>query len=241
MIDRIIMLLAGVIAVIFVFSPHEYAHALIAYKCGDPTAAVRGRKTLNPFKHIDPAGFILCAVVGFGWAKPVPVDPYNFKNYRRGMFLTAIAGVVTNYIIAFVDYLLLMLAARFLMPLMSGHIILVYLGEFIYMTLYLIYLYSLYSVTFNLLPLFPLDGFRVVEAFTREINPVRKFLRNYGQVILIILIVESFACGIVVDYVPDYNVARIVNYCDILGYLGWFSRNILGFPIQAAWGWILRV
>lgn len=239
--DRIIFLIASVIAVIFVFAPHEYAHALVAYKCGDPTAAIRGRKTLNPFKHIDPAGFVMCALVGFGWAKPVPIDPYNFRSYKKGMFLTAIAGVITNYIIAFVAYLIWILILKFLSPLMTESAALSYLLDFLLTTFGLIYAYSLYSFVFNLLPLYPLDGFRVVEAFTRQINPVRKFLRNYGQMILIMLIVESFVCGIVVDYVPDYNVANIVNKCDILGYLGWFSRNIIGFPIQSAWGWILKL
>ena len=239
--NRIITLLASLIAIIFVFSPHEFAHAYVAYKNGDPTAAIRGRKTLNPLKHIDPTGLVLCALVGFGWARPVPIDPYNFRNYKVGLFTTAIAGVVVNYIIAFFGYLIFVLFVRFLFPLMIGSTFLAYLADFLSTTLYLIFAYSLYSVVFNLLPLFPLDGFRVVEAFTRQINPVRRFLRNYGQAILIILLVESFICGILTDYVTDPNVVRIVGYLNILGHVGWFARNIIGFPITKAWGWILSV
>lgn len=239
MIGEIIWLLARLIAVGCVFTPHEYAHAYVAYKNGDPTAKMRGRMTLNPFKHIDPAGFVLCALVGFGWAKPVPIDPYNFKNYKKGMFTTAVAGVIVNYIIAFFAYLIYAIIYRFFNP--AGITFLIYLEYFLRLTFELIFLYSLYSVVFNLLPLFPLDGFRVVEATTRQINPVQRFLRNYGQLILIILLIESFVCQFLAARVPNEQVATIVNYCNILGYVGWFAKKIIGFPITAAWGWILKL
>lgn len=233
--------LASLIAVVCVFSPHEFAHAFVAYKNGDPTAKIRGRMTLNPLKHIDITGFVLCALVGFGWARPVPVDPFNFRKYRKGLFLTAIAGVTVNYIIAFFAYLLQVLVIRFLYPVAVASEFAYYAVFFLETTFWLIFAYSLYSVVFNLLPLFPLDGFRVVESFTREINPVRRFLRNYGQIILIILIVESFLCGLLVEYVPSPRVAQIVSYFDLLGYLGWFAERIIGFPITAAWNWILKI
>ncbi len=239
MIEEIIFYLASLIAVVFVFAPHEYAHAYVAYKNGDPTAKMRGRLTLNPIKHIDPVGFVLCALVGFGWAKPVPVDPSNFRNYKKGMFTTAVAGVIVNYIIAFIAYLIYVIILRFFDPGYSTF--LVYFEYFIRVTFYLIFAYSLYSFVFNLLPLYPLDGFRVVESATRQINPVQRFLRNYGQLILIILLIESFVCGFVVDRVPNAQVATIVSYFDILGYIGWFAENIIGFPITAAWGWILKL
>lgn len=241
MIEVIIFYVASLIAVVFVFAPHEYAHAFVAYKNGDPTAKMRGRMTLNPFKHIDPAGFVLCALVGFGWAKPVPVDPYNFRNYKKGMFTTAVAGVIVNYIIAFFAYLLFVLCERFLIHFISLGLVAYYAVIFVCQIFYLIFLYSVHSFVFNLLPLHPLDGFRVVEAATRQINPVQRFLRNYGQLILIILLIESFICGFVVDRVPNTQVATIVSYFDILGYIGWFAENIIGFPIKAAWGWILKI
>ncbi|MDE7379878.1 MAG: site-2 protease family protein [Clostridia bacterium] len=238
MLDKVIWYAASLIAVIFVFAPHEYAHAFAAYKNGDPTARMRGRMTLNPIKHIDPTGLILWVLVGFGWAKPVPIDPYNFRSYKKGMFTTAVAGVIVNYIIAFFAYLIYILLTRFF-PVTNA--VLWYLYYFLGLCFYLTFFYSLCSFVFNLLPLYPLDGFRVVEALTRQINPVQKFLRNYGQMILILLIVESFICGIVVDYVPDANIAKIVGYFDILGYIGWFAEKIIGFPITAAWGWILNI
>lgn len=241
--ERIIQIIAGAIAVIFIFAPHEFAHAFAAYKCGDPTAKMRGRMSLNPLKHLDPVGYALCIIAGFGWAKPVPINPYNFRKYRKGLFLTAIAGVVTNYIIAFVAYPLSLVVLRFVyyqnIIFLSEFIILDILVQILYLALFLIYVYGLNVVIFNLLPLYPLDGFRVVEAFTREINPVRRFLRNYGQAILMLLVLESFLCGILQDYVP--SIAWIVGYFDILGYVQFIGTTILGFPITALWNLIIPV
>lgn len=233
--DYVIEIIARLIAVVCVFAPHEFAHAYVAYKNGDPTAKIKGRMTLNPLKHIDPTGFILCALVGFGWAKPVPIDPYNFRKYKKGMFTTAVAGVIVNYIIAFIAYLLLMLVGRFLFAFSLQSTVTGYIVYFLETTFYLVFAYSLYSFVFNLLPLNPLDGFRVVQALTREVNPVHKFLKEYGQMILIILIAESFICNIASAYLP------IFDYFNILGYVGWFAQNIIGYPIKAAWGWILTV
>lgn len=232
--DIILYYLASIIAVIFVFAPHEFAHAFVAYKCGDPTAKARGRMTLNPIKHLDPYGFLLCALTGFGWAKPVPIDPYNFHHYRRGLFLTAIAGVTTNYIIAFFAYPLLLAVILFFNPVTLGGTL---LAGFLYNLFFSVYAFSLSVFIFNLLPLNPLDGFRVVEALTRQINPVQRFLRKYGTYILIGLVVESFLCGIL----ESYTAIPYVKYFDILGYVRWFADNILGYPIKLIWNLIFRV
>jgi len=217
--------LASLIAVICVFVPHEFAHAFVANKCGDGTAKVCGRLTLNPVKHIDPMGFVMCFLTGFGWAKPVPINPFNFRNYKRGLFLTAIAGVAINYIIAFCAYPVFLSVDLYTNVTDN-------LGlYFVYMVFLLIYSYSLSVFIFNLLPFYPLDGFRVVEAFTREVNPVRRFLKNYGRYILLILVLESFLCGIL----EEYTSIPYVKYFDILGYVHWFAQNIIGFPITAIW------
>ncbi|MBE7088171.1 MAG: site-2 protease family protein [Clostridiales bacterium] len=229
----IISLLASIIAVICVLCPHEFAHAFVAYKNGDPTAKMQGRLTLNPVKHFDIYGFITCALVGFGWAKPVPIDPYNFRNYRVGLFTTAIAGVSINYIIAFVAYPLYLLCGNILMPLVQSIPYFAYALDFLGYVFYLIYTYSLCIIVFNLLPFYPLDGFRVIESFTRPINPVHKFLKEYGQMFLIILVVESFACNILSNYV-DW-----AQYFNILNYVMKFATYILGWPIWSLWELII--
>ncbi len=226
--DEIIYYLASAVAVLLVLVPHEFAHAFVAYKCGDGTAKSEGRLTLNPLKHFDPYGFALCLVTGFGWAKPVPIYPSNFRNFRRGMFLTAIAGVVMNYIIAFISYPIALAIGLYAVPTteLAG-----YLKAFGVDVFVLTFMFSLSVFIFNLLPFYPLDGFRVVESCTREINPVRRFLKNYGRYILIILVLESFLCDVLVRY-ADISFAY---YFDILGWVQTFARKIIGFPITALW------
>lgn len=227
-ISTIIQYLAAIIAVIFVFAPHEFAHAFVAYKCGDATAKMRGRMTLNPLKHLDIYGFILCALAGFGWAKPVPINPANFKNYRKGLFLTSVAGVIANYIIAFFGYLLFVVVTLFF-P--EGNLAVSYIHYFFQILFLDLFIFNLGVFIFNLLPLYPLDGYRIVESVTRGINPVQRFLRTYGMYILIALVLESFLCGMLVKYTRF----SFVRYFDILGYVQWFAINIFGYPIRLIW------
>lgn len=226
--SQLIYYLSAIVAVIFVFVPHEFAHAYVAYKCGDPTAKMRGRMTLNPIKHIDVYGFVACVLVGFGWAKPVPINPYNFKHYRRGLFLTSIAGVVANYIVAFIAYPLLLLVVTFFK---ANTLPAFYLYAFLEQTFLSVFIFSLSVFIFNLLPFNPLDGFRIVQSATREISPVQRFLKNYGMYILIVIVLESFLCGILTDYAH----LPYAEYFDILGYARWFALNILGYPIRLVW------
>lgn len=234
---ELIITIASIIAVLFVLIPHEFAHGFIAYKNGDTTAKMYGRLTLNPVKHFDPIGFILCIFTGFGWAKPVPINPYNFKKYRVGLFTTAIAGVVTNYIIAFIAYPLYLLFYVVLIQHTEAGGFAFYTLDFFGTVFYLIYLYSLTIFVFNILPFNPLDGFRIVESLTRELNPIRRFLRNYGPYILIFLVVESFICTKIVQY-TDLEYFRYFNF---LGYyLNWFAK-LIGFPISALWELIFGI
>ena len=216
--------LASILALVFVLVPHEFAHALAAHLNGDLTPKYNGRLTLNPVKHFDLRGFVMCALVGFGWAKPVPINTANFRHYKWGLFSTAIAGVLTNYILAFIFYPLAVLSLR--LGNNPGY-------EFLQNFLYMVFAYNLSIAVFNLLPLFPLDGFRVIESLTKPWNKVRQFLERYGQMILMILVFESFLCRIAA------NINEIFSYFNILGYVMTFAVNIIGWPIKALWGLIL--
>ncbi|MCD8294125.1 MAG: site-2 protease family protein [Clostridia bacterium] len=235
--EYLLSILAGAIAVIFIFTPHEYAHALIAYKSGDMTAKLYGRLTLNPMKHLDPIGYVMCVLTGFGWAKPVPVNPDNFRHYRRGLFGTAVAGVVTNYIIAFIAYPLYLVMVKYVLTLDSVQAsrVAYYLVWLVAEIFYLIYAYGMCVFLFNLLPFRPLDGFRIVEALTRGMNPVRRFLETYGYYILWFLIIESFVCRFI------YNMFGItyIQYANVLGYVSWVAQNYIGWPIMKLWGLII--
>ena len=211
---------------LFVLVPHEFAHAAVAVANGDPTPKLNGRLSLNPLRHFDPLGFVMCALVGFGWARPVPINSANFKNYKVGLFTTAIAGVVTNYIIAFIFYPLYALSYMYVGTGTAG-------GLFLTTFLWLVFSYNLSIAVFNLLPLFPLDGFRVVESLTMPWNKVRQFLGKYGQPILLVLIFESFVCSVVGRFYP------IFYSFDVLGYVMTFAVDIIGWPIQALWGLII--
>lgn len=221
----LIRYLASFLAVAVVLTLHEFAHAYVAYRCGDPTPKWNGRLSLNPMRHFDLVGLLCFALVGFGWAKPVPVNPDNFKKYRLGLGLTASAGVIMNYVTAFLFYPIFLVVLNYL-----PYVFL--LSDFLYYLTYLLYASSLWFCVFNLLPLYPLDGFRIVDALNRTRGRIYRFLRQYGYWILLGLIAESFICQIFYDYLD----VAIMNQFDILGYVQWFAMNIVGWPITSLWG-----
>ena len=149
----------------------------MAYKCGDPTAKFSERMTLNPVRHFDPIGVLMFALAGFGWAKPVPVNPNNFKNYKWGSFWTSSAGIIVNYLTAFFFCPLLALVHIYVLPQVDGTYAYYFLNNFFWTMV----LSSLSFCVFNLLPLFPLDGFRMVDALNKHRGKVYWFLykQNY--------------------------------------------------------------
>ncbi|MBP3686502.1 MAG: site-2 protease family protein [Clostridia bacterium] len=152
-------------AILIALTVHEVCHGYIAYKCGDPTAAVTGRLSFNPMRHIDPIGFISLMLIGFGAARPVQVNPRNFNHPRRDMALVALAGPISNLLLAFVGSLLWFLYLIYLYPAMAiGSAFLIGLADAIYYLLMYFCYINVGLCLFNLIPLPPLDGSHVVLA-----------------------------------------------------------------------------
>ncbi len=188
--EGIAEMLLTVFCVLFSLSIHEFAHGYAAYRMGDDTAKNMGRLNIRPLSHLDPIGAICLFLFGFGWAKPVPINPRNFKKgrFKSGMVLTSLAGPVSNLIVCFGCCLAYSVIIK-----VFGH---VQLGRLAYVsiTVVLTMLQVLISLNislavFNLIPIPPLDGSKILNA----VLPARIYFKimqyeQYGFIILIILI-----------------------------------------------------
>lgn len=188
------IILASVLVI--AISIHEFAHALMADYLGDPTPRSQGRVTLNPLAHLDPVGTIALLLVGFGWGKPVQFDPYNLKDRRRDTLLIALAGPASNIIMAF----LLALALPW-----SGGLAQIF-GYAIQINLVL--------ATFNLLPVHPLDGGKILSGLLPKNLSIEfdDVMHRYGYIILLALVFLPVNGGSPVDYivVPLMNLLQSV-------------------------------
>ena len=193
-----VSLLYIVPAILIGLTFHEIAHGYTAYLLGDKTAKEQGRLSLNPLKHIDPIGFISMILVGFGWAKPVMMNPYNFKNYKDGIALTAVAGPLANFIMAIIGLLLYKLVFIFPVP----SVIIIFLTVFIQINFML--------AAFNILPLPVLDGFKVIMRLFPDSIYDKAFAveRKYGIIILLILILTRVLYFI---WTPVFNFLVVVG------------------------------
>ena len=164
-------------AIVLCLSIHESAHGGAAYLLGDRTARDSGRVTLSPLAHIDPMGFVCLLLFGFGWARPVSVNIANFKNRRWGMALTALAGPISNFITAFAAYCL-----YFVVRMNGSSAFMWSLAQF----LAIVASMSVGLGVFNLIPVHPLDGSRVVDAFLPFSWSLK--LQKYQNIILLVFI-----------------------------------------------------
>jgi len=183
--DMIFLAISLLIAITF----HESAHAYVAMVLGDPTAKLRGRVSLNPMKHLDPFGTIMIIMTflsgfGIGWGKPVPVNPYNFKDYKKGEALTALAGPMSNFILA-------LIASFFLRYL--GDVWPIWAVKFISVFIML----NLGLMCFNLIPVPPLDGSKILFLFIpNKYYYLRPKLEKNGPIILLIAIIAGQFLGL---------------------------------------------
>jgi Zn-dependent protease len=202
--DQLALLVTLAIIVLVSFPVHEFSHALAAYRLGDGTAKLFGRLTLNPIAHFDPIGGAMLLISGllalsahalflFGWAKPTPVNPSNLRYRRYGEAVVAIAGPLSNLVLAALVALPLRFigAAHVALPGIVRYI----LEDFVYVNLIL--------MIFNFIPIPPLDGSKVLYAFLdqRTVWRVRPVLEQYGFFILILLIVPLGAGGSLLGHV----------------------------------------
>jgi Zn-dependent protease len=178
------LIIFSFIILIFSVMIHEIAHGSVALSLGDPTAKDSGRLSLNPLRHLDPLGSVILPATLyiitqgrgpiFGWAKPVPINPYNFRDKKWGELKVAIAGPLTNFLIALVFGLLI----RFFS-----------LPQQLLIPFGLITIYNLWWGLFNLLPVFPLDGSHILFSFlSSKWSNVKMFFERYGFLILLLLI-----------------------------------------------------
>lgn len=176
----------GLMALIVAIDIHEFSHAWAAERLGDPTPRLQGRLTLNPLAHLDPIGTILLILVRFGWGKPVQFDPFNLRHPRRDAALISIAGPVSNMLMAIVCSILLQLLIRIPAP---GSLVIMVAGALLQQ----IVVMNIVLGIFNLVPIHPLDGFKIVEGILPEAQAHEWHeLERFGIIFLIFLLFPIF-------------------------------------------------
>lgn len=178
---------------------HEYAHAWMSNRLGDPTPARQGRLSINPKAHLDIVGFVALLLCGFGWGKPVMIDPYYYKKPRRDELLVALAGVTMNLIIAIIFSIPTKLIFQAYVS--SGSPLL----EIIYYIFYFTVSINLCLMIFNLIPVPPLDGFNVLSQIV-DLQKYRwyPYVYQYGQWILIFLIITNLTSLVITPCVSFF-------------------------------------
>jgi Zn-dependent protease len=196
-----IMLVPGVLAIVC----HEVSHGVVAWHFGDPTARMMGRLTLNPIKHVDIIGTLMIFIVGIGWAKPVPVVFENLHNPKRDMIWVAAVGPVTNIVLATVSALLLRGMVIIADPTVSGSALAMFLEPVVLMLAFSVYINLLLAI-FNMIPVPPLDGGRVLVGLLPHRQAAAwSRIEPYGMIIIILLVFFTNIFSYVIS--PILNIA----------------------------------
>ena len=184
-------------AILVSLTLHEWGHAYVAWRLGDPTARRLGRLSVNPLRHLDPVGTALLVFAGFGWAKPVPIDPRYFRHPRRDDFLVSIAGITVNLLLAFVAALALSLFAHF-PP--SGGVsrALLYVLQYFCNFCYVMVQVNAALAAFNLIPIPPLDGYHVLNDLVLHLPLYASAqAQQFGWVALVLLSMTGITSRII--------------------------------------------
>lgn len=201
--SALIALVLSLPAIMLCLTVHEMSHGLMAYALGDNSAKNAGRLTLDPFAHVDPAGFFCMMLFGFGWAKPVPVNISNFKNKPRDMALTAFAGPLSNMILAFIAFLVYIPLQMF-----GANVFLQVCALFFSYTAQL----SIGLGIFNLIPVYPFDGSRILNAVLplKTRMKVDSFMRKYQTILTIAVIAFVYFGGLsIINHTLQNRILRM--------------------------------
>src|SRR3990167_9211290 len=179
-----VIALAFITGLVSAITIHEFAHAYVAWRLGDPTAKLAGRLTLNPASHLDPLGTLALLIVGIGWGKPTPFDPFNLRNIKRDSALISVAGAASNFILAFLLYV------PYLLFYFTGNLSLTI--NAVYQVISIIIWLNLILGVFNLIPVHPLDGFKVLAGLLPR-DWYYDFIQTerYGIFILLFLLITG--------------------------------------------------
>lgn len=205
MTDQILNYIVMIPPLLLALTLHEFAHGWVAWRLGDPTAKNMGRLTLNPISHLDPVGTIAFIILRFGWAKPVPVNPSYFKNPLKDMLWVAAAGPATNMLLAVVSALLYKTLIQVISGMQATELLLAIIPPVLGM-LYASVWINLVLCVFNLLPVPPLDGSRIL---TGILPPAmaRSYLRveRYGFIVLLVLMLTGVIGGIISPFINSMS------------------------------------
>ncbi len=217
--NEIINILYMIPVALLSLSIHEFSHGYAAYKLGDPTAKYFGRLTLNPIKHIDPIGFITLMLFKIGWAKPVPVDPSHFKNPKRDMAITAVAGPLSNFLLAFICVILHQIYLVVCLNIMKA----VSVSEALFTvisTVQMLFLLLIYSNIglglFNLIPIVPFDGSRILYAFLPNTVTARLgVVEKYSGIIILVLLFTGIL-DVPLSFLSTAISDALFNFADMI-------------------------